>query len=66
MNPNEVMVFLLRKRAPPLPFCRGLASNQIFKKVGLYRTSTFRGGLLGKGGVTFFGGGGELQFSQKK
>ena len=50
------------KCAPPPPFCRGdWASNQIFKKGGwLDRTSTFRGGLLGKRGDDFFHGG--LQF----
>ena len=39
----------------------GRASNQILKSWGLDRTSTFRGGLMGKKGkkgVTFFGGGG--------
>ena len=41
----------------PLPFCRGgrgWASNQIFKKWGRDRTSTFRGGLQGKRGITCF------------
>ena len=37
--------------------------NQIFKKGSLDRTSTFRGGLLGKRGGDFFEGG--LQFSHK-
>ena len=51
---------------PHHPFCwGGWASNQIFKKEGLDRTSTFRGGLLGKRSVTFFKGRG-LQFSQKE
>ena len=40
----------------------GWASNQIFRKGGLDRTSTFRGGLLGKRGWLFSGG---LQFSHK-
>ena len=37
-------------------------SSQIFKKWGLDRTSTFRGGLVGKREVTFFRE--VLQFSQ--
>ena len=36
------------------------------RRGGLDRTSTFRGRLLGKSVVTFFRGGGELQFSHKK
>ena len=45
-------------------------SYQIFKKGGgLDRTSTFKGGLLEKRGLTFFGGGrgggGGLKFLQK-
>ena len=49
----------------PTPFCwgeGGWTSNQIFKKGGLDRNSTFRGGLLGKRGQLFSGG---LQFSYK-
>ena len=43
---------------PPPPFCRGgWASNQVFKKRGRDRTSTFRGGLLGKRGWLFTQGG---------
>ena len=42
----------------------GRTSNQIFKKGGLDRTLTFRGGLLGMREVTFFTGG--AQFSHKK
>ena len=39
----------------------------IFKKVGLDRTSTVRGGLLGKrGGYFFQGGGGDCSFCAKK
>ena len=45
-----------------LPFCRGVEpSTKFSKKKGggkLDRTSTFRGGLLGKRGVTFFKAGG--------
>ena len=50
---------------PPPPFLQGgdWASNQIFKKGGVDRTSTFRGGLLGKRGWLFSGG---LQFSHKE
>ena len=40
----------------------GLASNQIFKKGGLDRTSTFRGGCWERGGDFFQEG---LQFSDK-
>ena len=38
----------------PPPFCRGLSLQPNFQKGGLGRTSTFRGGLLGKREVTFF------------
>ena len=46
-----------------LPFCRGVEPSNKFSKKrggggGLDRTSTFRGGLLGKRGVTFFKAGG--------
>ena len=43
----------------------GWASSQIFIKGGLDRTSTFRGGLLGKRGVTFFRGGCNFQIKSK-
>ena len=49
----------------PLPFYRvregegGRASNQILKR-GFDRTSTFRGGLLGKSGFLFWAGGGAI------
>ena len=49
---------------PPLPpplFCSGvggkLSLQPNLKKGGLDRTSTFRGGLLGKRGVNFLRGG---------
>ena len=53
---------------PPASFCRGgggLNLLPIFQKGGFDRTSAFRGGLLGKSGVTFSKGGGG-QFSNKK
>ena len=40
--------------------------NQIFKKGSLDRTSTFRGGLLGKRGVTFFRAGVQLSHNKLK
>ena len=52
---------------PPPPLSAGwggggrmgcCASNQIFKKVGLDGTSTFRGGCRERGRMTFFQGGG--------
>ena len=47
--------------APSLPhFCwrgEGLNLQPIFKKVGLDKNSTFRGGFLGKRRMTFFRGG---------
>ena len=51
--------------APPL-FAEGggVEPPTKFEKGGLDRTSTFRGGLLGKRGVTFFRGGG-VQLSHK-
>ena len=57
--------------SPPLPFCRGRGRveppTKFSKRLGLDRTSTFRGGLLGKRGATFFRGGGRvLQLSHKK
>ena len=42
----------------PPPFCRGLSLQPNFQKEGLDRTSTFRGGLLGKRWVAGGGGGG--------
>ena len=53
--------------APPPSYLQGggWTSNQIFKKGWLERTSTFRGGLLGKRGVTFFRGGGGCNFHIK-
>ena len=44
----------------PLPFCREVEPPTKFSKRGgrgLDRTSTFRGGLLGKRRITFFKGG---------
>ena len=40
------------------PFCRGLSLQPNFQKGGVDRTSTFRGGLLGKRSVAGGGGGG--------
>ena len=57
--------------APP-PFCWGRGGGmaglptKFSKKGELGRTSTFRGGLLGKRGLTFSGEEGGLQFSHKK
>ena len=49
----------------PPSFCRGggLSPNQIFKKGGLDKTSTFRGGCWERGGDFFRGE--RLQFSHK-
>ena len=49
----------------PLFLQGGWTSNQILKKRGLNRTSTFRGGLLGKTGVTFFRGGCNFHMKNK-
>ena len=66
-NPN------IKIHSVHLPFLKGVgvggggfwASNQIFKKGGLDKTSTFREGLLGKRGVTFFRGGRNFQIKNK-
>ena len=55
----------------PSPFLQGgWASNQIFKKGGLERTSTFRGGMLEKREMIFFKGKGgglkHIMFELKK
>ena len=49
--------------APPISAGQG-GANQIFKKRGLDKTPTFRGGLLGKRGD--FSQGMGTQFSHKK
>ena len=49
--------------SPPPPSCRrggGIEPSTKFKKGGLDRTPTFRGGLLGKMGRLFFRGGGVI------
>ena len=45
----------------PPPFCRGVEppTNDRVRGGGLDRTSTFRGEVAGKRGMTFFKGGGE-------
>ena len=62
LKKKRITCFFLSSHCHPLtpgPMKKAICENlgQVFKKWGwLDRTSTFRGGLLGKRGVTFFRG----------